>query len=328
MKTSLAMKIVLRSLVNLGAQKPICVSFEVTHSCPANCRHCDKGGLKKESGLMSLDDYHRLSRELLPVACQLSGGEPLLRDDLEKVARAIKSPDALPMMVCVTNGWLLSEERYLSLIEAGVNIFSVSLDFPDERHDDFRRLKGLYKKLNGLIPHLAQKYKLGNIILNCALTRANFNEMPRLVKKAEKWGVKISFSAYSILRTGNPYYCINLKEDLELLKRNIEFLLEHKKRAGTVLNSNYILKNTFRFFREGGIPNCLAGVRFLVVRPDGLINPCSMFPKNLYRSQKEAVEDFTTNNTCDQCYVAIRALTDRPFNRMLLDSVRTYLQIR
>jgi MoaA/NifB/PqqE/SkfB family radical SAM enzyme/membrane protein YqaA with SNARE-associated domain len=328
MKTSLAVKMAPRYLANLVVRKPICVSFEVTHSCPANCRHCDKGGLKKESGLMSLDDYRRLSRELLPVACQLSGGEPLLRDDLEEVARAIKRPSGLPMMVCVTNGWLFSEERYLSLINAGVNIFSVSLDFPDERHDDFRRLKGLYKKLNGLIPYLAQKYKLGNITLNCALTRSNFTEIPQLVKQAEEWGVNISFSAYSILRTGNPSYCISREEELECLERNIEFLREHKKRAGTVLNSNQILKNTIRFFREGEIPNCLAGIRFLVVRPSGLINPCSMFGKNQYRSQKEVVEDFTANNTCGQCYVAIRALTERPFRQMVLDSIGSYLLMR
>ena len=57
---------------------------------------------------------------------------------------------------------------------------------------------------------------------------------------------------------------------------------------------------------------CQAGRRFLVVRPDGLINACSMFPDLQYGSRKETVKGFkATRESCDQCYVAIRAGTER-----------------
>ncbi len=46
MKTGEAIKIGMRSLWNRTIGYPICVSFEVTHSCVANCVHCDKGGVK------------------------------------------------------------------------------------------------------------------------------------------------------------------------------------------------------------------------------------------------------------------------------------------
>ena len=48
------------------------------------------------------------------------------------------------------------------------------------------------------------------------------------------------------------------------------------------MNSDYILDQTYRFFAEGGMGGCQAGRRFLVVRPDGLINACSMFPDLQY----------------------------------------------
>ena len=50
--------------------------------------------------------------------------------------------DGLPYTILVSNWSLMTEERYLELREAGVDQFSVSLDFPDERHDDFRGYPG------------------------------------------------------------------------------------------------------------------------------------------------------------------------------------------
>ncbi|MBC7292630.1 MAG: radical SAM protein [Thermoleophilia bacterium] len=317
-----AVKIGVRSLWNRARGWPVCVSFEVTHSCVADCVHCDKGGIKAESALMRPADYRRYSEMLKPGVCQMSGGEPLLREDLEDIIRAVKRPSGLPMVVCVSNSWLLTEERYLSLNEAGVSLFSISLDFPDERHDDFRRIPGLFAKMNDLLPYLVRKYQQNNIVLNSALTHANFAEIPGLVAKAEEWGTQISFSAYSSLRTGDTSLCITAREDLALLRRHIDYLKEYRRRSTTVLNSDYILEQTYRFFAESGRDGCQAGRRFLVVRPDGLINACSMFPAMQFRTREEAVKGFAaTRETCDQCYVSIRASTERPLVRLIGENV-------
>jgi MoaA/NifB/PqqE/SkfB family radical SAM enzyme len=301
---------------------PVCVSFEVTHSCVADCVHCDKGGIKPDPKLMTLDDYRRYSQELKPGICQMSGGEPLLRDDLEDIIRAVKRPGGLPMVVCVSNSWLMTEERYLSLNKAGVSLFSISLDFPDERHDDFRRIPGLFAKMSELIPYLVKKYDRKNLVLNAALTHANFAEIPALVAKAEEWGTQISFSAYSVLRTGDKSLCITAPEDLAVLRRHFDWAKAHKRQSASIINSDYILDKTYSFFAEGGMGGCQAGRRFLVVRPDGLINPCSMYPDLQYGSRKEAVKGFkATRENCDQCYVAIRAGTERSLVRLLQDNL-------
>jgi MoaA/NifB/PqqE/SkfB family radical SAM enzyme len=322
MKSNEAVKIGLRSLWNRTIGLPVCVSFEVTHSCCADCVHCDKGGIKPDPKQMTLDDYRRYSEVLKPGVCQMSGGEPLLRDDLEDIIRAVKRPGGLPMVVCVSNSWLMTEERYLSLSKAGVSLFSISLDFPDERHDQFRDIPGLFAKMSELLPYLVKKYDRKNIVLNAALTHANFAEIPSLVAKAEEWGTQISFSAYSVLRTGDRSLCITAPDDLALLKRHLGWAKQHKRTSKSILNSDYILDQTYRFFAEGGMGGCQAGRRFLVVRPDGLINACSMFPALQYGSRKEAVEGFrATRESCDQCYVAIRAGTERSLFRMIQDNL-------
>jgi len=252
MKNGEAIKIGTRGLVNRTKGLPLCVSFEVTHSCVADCLHCDKGGVKQETSLMALDEYRRISEDLKPSVCQMSGGEPLMREDLEDIIRAIKRPSGLPMIVCVSNWWLMTEERYLSLMDAGASLFSISLDFPDERHDDFRQVPGLFAKMSEIVPHLVQKYGRKNIVLNSALTHANFAEIPGLVAKAEEWGTQISFSAYSALRTGDRSLCIEKPEDLALLRRHMDYLKKHRRHSKSVMNSDYILDMTYRFFAEGG----------------------------------------------------------------------------
>jgi len=103
----------------------------------------------------------------------------------------------------------------------------------------------------------------------------------------------------------------------------LDWAKQHKRTSNSILNSDYILDQTYRFFAEGGMGGCQAGRRFLVVRPDGLINACSMFPDLKYETRKETVDGFkTTRETCDQCYVAIRAGTERPLGRLIQENLR------
>ena len=135
--------------------RPIVVSYEVTLSCNCNCRHCDLGGVIKDEKQIKPEEYGDLTQRLKPVAAQISGGEPLLRKDIAAIVKAIKQ-GGVEYAILVTNGVLLNESNYLQLREAGVNQFSVSLDFPDERHDEFRRRPGLYKRLEQSLPRLAK----------------------------------------------------------------------------------------------------------------------------------------------------------------------------
>jgi len=293
---------------------PLVVSFEVTLSCNCNCRHCDLGGMKRNEGQLKPEEYTRLTRILKPIVVQVSGGEPLLREGIVDIIKAIKQ-GGLPFVIFVTNGVLLNESNYLQLHEAGVNHFSVSLDFPDERHDEFRRHRGLFEHLEETIPRLAG-FGYQDIILNSAITRANLRDILPLAQKAKDWNVSISYSAYTALRTKARDYCIDTEEELELLRQTIDELLELKKTSNYIANSEGVLLDTLKFFEQGYMSNCQAGKRFLVVMPEGSLVPCSMH-RNKYSSQKEMINRFSCNNQCSSCYVAIRSYSEQSVWRQL-----------
>ncbi|MBA7503000.1 GTP 3',8-cyclase [subsurface metagenome] len=294
---------------NYVTNRPLVVSYEVTLSCNCNCRHCDLGGVIKDEKQLQPYEYGKLTRLLKPPVVQISGGEPFLREDIIEVVKAIKQPDGLPYLIFVTNGVLLNEGNYLQLYEAGVNQFSVSLDFPDERHDHFRRHRGLYDRLERTIPHLA-KFGFKNIILNTVITRDNLKEVLPIARKAEEWNVFISYSAYTARRTGDRSYCIDGEEERGILRQTIQQLVELQRRTNHIFNPEAELLDTLKFLEQGSIPNCKAGIRFFVVMPDGAFIPCSLW-RNKYSSQKEMIEKFSRRNHCGDCYVSVRAYSER-----------------
>jgi MoaA/NifB/PqqE/SkfB family radical SAM enzyme len=299
-----------KGIANYIANRPIVISYEVTLSCNCNCHHCDLGGVIKDERQITPEEYGDITRRLKPLAAQISGGEPLLRKDIAGIVKAIRQAGA-QYLVLVTNGVLLNESNYVQLHDAGVTQFSVSLDFPDERHDEFRRRPGLYKRLGRTLPRLA---KLGfhNIILNTAITNANLREILPLARRAEEWGVDISYSAYTPLRTGDRSYCLDSGKDLSFLRQAIEELIALRKHDMHLTNPELTLRDTLRFFEQGYMPNCKAGIKFLVVMPDGSLVPCSLH-RNKYATREEMIEDFSQTNKCGDCYVAIRSYSEMSF---------------
>jgi MoaA/NifB/PqqE/SkfB family radical SAM enzyme len=317
---TLAARMIARGTLNYTLKRPLAVSFELTHACTCNCRHCDHGGPLPGEKRLDADGYQRLERELKPILAQLSGGEPLLRNDLLDIVRAVKEESGLPYLIIVSNGSRLTEDVYSECIEAGVNQFSISLDFPDERHDDFRRHRGLFQHLSKVIPKITA---LGNdnVVMNTAITRWNLPYLEACYRKAHEWGAAISFSAYTAKRTGNPEYDIKEPEELGLLKRTIDRLVELKQSNGCIVNSDWTLTGTYDFFQRNSAPGCKAGERFMVVNPDGTMRPCSMFDCK-FESHQEMFEEFVKNNTCGACYVSIRAYLSQGYWKLLADNVR------
>ena len=182
-----AAQMIARGTWSFCFNRPLVVSFELTHSCTAHCKHCDKGGMKPEpAGLLRAEDYAELRSLLKPMVVQFSGGEPLLRKDLEEIVRAVKEPSGLPYTILVTNGRLLTEEKYLELRALGINQVSISLDFPDPAARRIPRAHPkLYAHLEKLVPELA-RYGHDDVALNTAITREN---LPALVAIYEGQGV-------------------------------------------------------------------------------------------------------------------------------------------
>jgi len=112
--------------------------------------------------------------------------------------------------------------------------------------------------------------------------------------------VTISYSAYTQLRTGDPEYAITSAEDLAALRATIEQLVRLSRSKFHIANPETVLRDTYDYFENGGMPGCSAGRRFFVVMPDGAFVPCSLH-RHRFTNQRDMVRDFTRTNTCGQC---------------------------
>src|SRR5512142_303886 len=126
-----SLRIIGRGSRNWPAGRPIVVSFEVTDACTCYFKHCDHGGPRDQSRNLKPADYRRYMDVLRPCVVQVSGGEPLLRDDVVEIVRAIKNGGNVPYTILVSNWSHMTRDKYVALHEAGVDQFSFSLDFPD-----------------------------------------------------------------------------------------------------------------------------------------------------------------------------------------------------
>ena len=312
-------RIAARTLKNIITGRPISVSFEITYNCNARCKHCDLGDYIEEPRL-GPEVFADHLEKLRPAVAQISGGEPTLRKDLYDIVSEMRRRDPVAVFVITTNVTILNEERYLKLREAGIDQFSISLDYPDERQNEFRNLKGNFEKIADLMPRLA-KYGHNDIILACVVQSDNFRDLPGIAERAKEWGVSVNFSTYNSLRTNNTDYLVNKPEDQAELKRVVDQLLEMQNDGYSIHTSKWTLYQMMDFFRTGRQPDCRAGKRFLIVNPWGRLTPCGMF-RDMYDSQQQLVREFSDKNVCDKCFTSIRANSEKSIYRLLADALR------
>ena len=109
------------------------VEVEVNSRCNLKCRYCPNSILPPANvpEYMNDETFERLINELVRI--NFTGkisyhlySEPLLRNDLEKLIFQVKKRLPEVFQLLYTNGTLLTDERYQSLLEAGINHFKVT----------------------------------------------------------------------------------------------------------------------------------------------------------------------------------------------------------
>ena len=306
-----------RAAKNYIFNKPLCVSFEITYSCNAHCKHCHLGGPAEETRA-SASTLGKICRDIRPVIAQLSGGEPLLRPDVDDIAREFRRQSRPPVIAVTTNGALLSLRRYLELRDAGVDEFSVSLDYPDERHDEFRGIPGLFGKIRTLVRSVGST-KAPSVTLCCVIQSDNFRELVRIAELARRWNVRLNYSAYTTLRTHDTGYMLS-SEQLEELRAVVKDLVAFRNRYRTIYTSEYVFEKICDYFASGSMAGCRTGYRFFNVNPNGKVTPCGLIATE-YEDQKDLQDRFCRKNTCSECCTSIRAHTEKPIRHVLRDSL-------
>lgn len=136
-------------LVRRGHALPRSLCIAVDYRCNMACDHCSARTLSSHTrSMLTLDELRSLADQAHAMGffnIQLTGGEPLLRDDLEEVIARL-SPRRNFIMIS-TNATLMDDARARSLKRAGVDVLSVSLDSSKpEIHNAFRKLDDAWHK--------------------------------------------------------------------------------------------------------------------------------------------------------------------------------------
>jgi AdoMet-dependent heme synthase len=130
------------------------VAWEITRNCNLECIHCRAaatkgpytGELDTKAGFKLLDQMAELGEPIVI----LTGGEPLLRQDIFEIAKYGTKKNL--RMVMAPNGTLITDKIADKLVESGIKRISISLDGASkESHDKFRGVKGAFDgALNGI----------------------------------------------------------------------------------------------------------------------------------------------------------------------------------
>ncbi len=294
-----------------GTRRPKLLNLEITKLCNARCDFCDYWETKHE---IRLSDYRPIIKRINPLVISITGGEPMVRRDLPNIVRQIKECSIFIFNTMVTKGDLLTLEKAEELFGAGLNQISISLDFLGEKHDSYRGIPGLWKHLSNLIPQLGKISS--NIVLNTIIMEDNLDQIIDIAHQAKEWGVKVSYSSYSVMKTNNSSHFI--KENIERVKKVVDELIElRRKWKGVIVSTEYYLKEIPGYFENDGVPECLAGLNMITVTPSGHMKRCSEMPIIAHGS--EYYPGIFDKTKCTACWYSCRGETQAPltFKRAL-----------
>lgn len=303
MKPKKIFRLLLRYVVSRLRGRPYVLHIEVTHRCNARCGHCVCWRIEPEK---ELPDYSGLVKQFSPTIVWITGGEPLLRKDITQVIRNIKEREQNLYLGMSTNGWLLTPSLGRELVEAGLDQVNVSLDFIGARHDEFRKIDGLFCHLESIIPDL-QDIGL-TVVLTCCILESNLDSLLPIAEQAKDWGVEVGYSCYSSLKTGDTSKAVS-KEQYKKIQQIVDILCSWKKNEGTIKSSFSYLKKVPYFFMRGTVGTCSATKKWLYVSPDGHLKICPDGP--VYAHYKDDPGPLTVE--CGDCWYTCRGEMETPF---------------
>jgi MoaA/NifB/PqqE/SkfB family radical SAM enzyme len=287
--------------------RPVLVHFEVTLRCNARCGFCDYWKTDSAAKATELASFADAARFFNPMLVTFTGGEPLLRRDLEELVAAVAGAIRLKYITLITHGGMLTPERARSLWDAGINQFNVSLDYLDERHDRARGIPGLTAKIFAALPGM-RSLGIDNIRFNTVIKNDNIDQILPIVRRAAELGCGVNLSVYTDAKNGNVRHLLGAaqRRELEVLVRD---LLAYKRRKrGVVTNSDYYLEQIPRYVRGDMTEPCRSGIRTIHVDPTGHVKRCPDFPTDFHWKEFRSYEPIA----CNDCYYACRGEAQAP----------------
>jgi cyclic pyranopterin phosphate synthase len=198
--------------------------ISVTDRCNFRCTYCmplDEYEWIDKKEVLTFEEIARLARLFVKLGVdkvRLTGGEPLVRQDLARLIEKLSALDGLEDLCLTTNGALLAE-RVDALKQAGLRRVNISIDTLDA--DKFKRMTkrgDLNKVLEGIFA--AKRAGLAPIKLNAVVERGvNDDDILPLVEFSRQHGFGMRFIEYMDVGNSNEWTSAKLVSKKEIIEK-------------------------------------------------------------------------------------------------------------
>lgn len=255
-------------------QPPLWLLAELTYRCPLHCVFCynpvDFGQTTVQDELATAEwvKVLREARALGSVQLGLSGGEPLMRDDLEDILAEAHTLGYYTNLI--TSGVGLNEKRVRAFKALGLDHIQLSFQDSTREINDFlsgTRTFEIKTKVARLIKD--QGYPM---VMNVVLHRLNIDHVGKLIEMAVSMGaeyLELANSQYYSWAHLNRAHLLPSHEQIRLAE---EVVRQWRERLGDKLRIFFVVPDY-----HGSRPKkCMNGWGnvFLTVTPDGTALPC------------------------------------------------------
>ncbi len=254
--------------------RPYTLIAELTYRCPLRCPYCSNPwDLAEHGNEIDTDTWLRIfheAEELGVVQLNLTGGEPLLRDDLELLIEGAGKLDLYTNLI--TSGMPLTSERLSRLRTAGLN--SVQISIQSTRSSLSDRIAGA-PSFSRKLDAMQWVISLGlPLTMNVVLHRENISEIEEIIALAER----VSADRLELANTQYLGWALKNRAALlptrEQIERARTVAAEAKVRLRGRMEVLFVMPDYYSEHPK----SCMDGWgrRFIVVNPEGLALPCHL----------------------------------------------------
>jgi pyrroloquinoline quinone biosynthesis protein E len=255
-----------------GPPRPYTLVAELTYRCPLRCVYCSNPlELARHRAEIDTATWQRVLREaesLGVVQVNLTGGEPLLRDDLESIVEAARAVDLYTNLI--TSGVPLARDRLARLRDAGVDAVQVSIQ--DVRPDVGERIAGHRSHAHKLeVAGWVKELGLP-LTVNTVLHRHNIERVAEVVALAEALGA----DRLELANTQYLGWALPNRDALLPTRRQLDDARVVAAAARERLRGRMEILYVTPDYHADTPKACMDGWgrRFILVSPTGLALPC------------------------------------------------------
>lgn len=254
--------------------------FKLTNYCNSNCVYCSHA-----IGRAAQERKHTISNDIVMKtiedaadmgvhAISISGGEPLLREDIVSIIKKVVDCKMIPVLL--TNGLLL-DRFWDDLGAVGLRYIVISIDSVNRHIYEKQRGASFNMAVTGIEAalKLRKKYGRSEIHVSAVLTKNNHEDFMKLVTYMRDRDIKVQVIPYH--KRENDIVNLSITEE-EKITELISHLIDLKQKSGTIANSVEFLQHIPNYFINGNtLPDnyiCKVGYTNLCIDAYMDVKPC------------------------------------------------------